>query len=402
LNAESARPAPTPTRVALFSTQYLPYSQTFIYEELRHYQRYRPEVFARVTMNLDQFGIEPIHVGEWYYGLTRRSARFDARLRTDPFSLVHGHFGTGSLYAVPFALRHRLPLVVTFHGYDVPLLRSPARWHPKHWPYALLSPQLLRTMTLGLCASEELHSLLVEFGVPADKLVIYRLGVDLARYECATRASATPPMHDAPCGEKSVADGPTVVMIGRLVEKKGFEYGIRAFAAVHPAHPRARLQVIGSGELQGKLRRLVAALDIESYVEFTGALPHQQVAEHLRRASILMAPSVTALDGNRESGVLVVKEASASGIPCIGTYHGGIHEIIEDGVAGLLVPERSVHALSRALDTLLTDPELRVRMGKAARAHMERDYDIRARVQELELLYDHAIQRHARTTKGTA
>jgi colanic acid/amylovoran biosynthesis glycosyltransferase len=95
-------------------------------------------------------------------------------------------------------------------------------------------------------------------------------------------------------------------------------------------------------------------------------------------------------DGNRESGLMVVKEASATGVVPIGTYHGGIPEIIEDGRTGFLVPERDVEALAERLGWLVADAELRRRMGEAARAKMEREYDNTQRVAVLEALYDEA------------
>jgi colanic acid/amylovoran biosynthesis glycosyltransferase len=91
-----------------------------------------------------------------------------------------------------------------------------------------------------------------------------------------------------------------------------------------------------------------------------------------------------------ESGLLVVREASASGVVPISTYHGGLPEIIEDGETGLLVAERDVHALAERLNRLLSDPELCSRMGRATRARMEREYDNRQRVAGLERLYDEA------------
>jgi colanic acid/amylovoran biosynthesis glycosyltransferase len=94
---------------------------------------------------------------------------------------------------------------------------------------------------------------------------------------------------------------------------------------------------------------------------------------------------------------MVVKEAAASRLPCVGTRHGGLPEIVEEGETGYLVPERDIDALSERLGRLLKDAQLRERMGRAARAKMEREYDIRARNEELESCYDETIERFART-----
>lgn len=361
-------------RAALFSTNFLEYSQTFVYEEITHHRRYEVEVFCRKRVLSDRFPFPKVHEGGFVYGMTRECPRFHRIFRAQQFDLIHAHFGTGACYALPYARRHRLPLVVTFHGYDVPLIRSAERYLPKHWPYAVLAPAMLARLTLGLCASHELLELLVECGVPRAKLRLYHLGVDLAAFERGPR-----PLR------------PRVVMVGRFVEKKGFAYGLRAFAAALSRGVDAELVLVGDGEREATLRGLVDELGISHAVRFTGVLPSAEVAKLLSESHVLMAPSVVAIDGNRESGVIVLKEASASGLAVIGTYHGGIPEIIEDGVTGYLVPERDVDALAERLTRVLSDRALCERLGQAGRRKMEVEYDLTRQVVELEERYDEAL-----------
>ncbi len=360
--------------VALFNTHFLPYSQTFVYEEIRQHRHYAVEVFCRRRELAERFPFSPVHIGGPLYGVTCRSRAFDARFRAVSFALVHAHFGLGAVYARPFARRHRLPLVVTFHGYDVPLLSSPRRWLPQHLRYALRGPRVLGEMTLGLCASTELKAMLERLGVPAERLRVHRLGIDLSRFVPGTR-----PEHEC-----------RVLMIGRFVEKKGFEYGLAAFAEVAREEPTLRLSIVGDGEREPALRRLAAALGVADRVSFTGPLPPAQVAALLGRSNILLAPSIVDREGNRESGLIVVKEASASAVVPIGTLHGGIPEIIDDGVTGFLVPERDSAALADRLRLLARDPALRDRLGSNAREKMRREYDNSARVGALEERYDEA------------
>jgi len=142
---------------------------------------------------------------------------------------------------------------------------------------------------------------------------------------------------------------------------------------------------------------LVDRLGIRQFVSFLGVLHPDQVSAYLKRCDVLLAPSVVTRIGERESGLIVAKEAGACGLPVVGTVHGGIPEIIDEGVTGFLVQERDVGALSNRLGTLLEDEVLRQRMGAAARAKMEREYDVRERVSELEDLYDQAIWRFDRS-----
>jgi glycosyltransferase involved in cell wall biosynthesis len=365
--------------VAVFSTNFLEYSQTFVHEEITHHQRYEVDVFARKRHNAARFPFSRLHLGSLRYALTRNDPSFHRVFHQRKFALVHGHFGTGSLYAEPYAERYRLPLVVTFHGYDVPLLRSPARLLVKNWPYALLAPHLLRRITLGLCASQELLELVADAGMPRDRLRLYHLGIDLARFGFRHRAAQA-----------------RVMMVGRFVEKKGFAYGLRAFAHALAEGLNARLYIVGGGALEAPLKTLASELGILAHVDFLGVKTSDEIASLLGETDVLMAPSVVAADGDRESGVIALKEASASECAVLGTYHGGIPEIIEDGVTGFMVPERDHRALGRRLSTLLADRERAHAMGRAGRAKMEREYDLTAQVLELEGRYDEAIALHER------
>ena len=220
--------------------------------------------------------------------------------------------------------------------------------------------------------------MLVSLGVPEHKLRIHRLGIDLEVFQKGARSP----------------DSLQVIMVGNFVPKKGFDYGLRAFARVAAVEPRARLTIVGQGRLEGALRALARSLDIAERVTFTGPLPPAQVAALLGQSDVLLAPSIVDRRGHRESGLIVVKEASASQCVPIGTLHGGIPEIIDDEQTGYLVPERDVAQLADRLAQLLADPGLRDRLGRAARAKMEREYDNRACVARLEGHYDDAIALH--------
>jgi glycosyltransferase involved in cell wall biosynthesis len=365
-------------RVAVFTERFLPDSQTFVHDELRAHTRWDAHVFCTRRRLADRFPYPDVFEGGALYACTRLSPRFDRQLVAGGYALAHAHFGTGGVYAVPFARRHGLPLVVTFHGFDVPLLGSAERLYPMYWPYALLGPSVLRHMKLGLCASNELYELLRELGVEPHRLRIHRLGIDVDRFAPAARDPGAEPL---------------VVMVGRFVLKKGLVYGVRAFAEVRRRLGRGRLVVVGDGELRRVIEATIRDERVQAEVTLAGSLPHAEVAALLARADVLLAPSVTTVNGDRESGNIAIKEASASGAVPIGTWHGGLPEIIENGRTGYLVPERDVAALAGRLETLLTDAGLRARMAEAARAKILAEYDNRARVAALEEVYDELAAR---------
>ena len=136
--------------------------------------------------------------------------------------------------------------------------------------------------------------------------------------------------------------------------------------------------------------------DLSSAVDFKGILTPDEVSEVLKSSDVLVAPSIVAFDQDRESGLIVVKEAGGVGIPAIGTWHGGIHEIIEDGKTGFLIPERNVPELIKKMKLFIEQPELIKTFGAASRKKMEKDYNLFSQVKKLEAFYEEAINEHER------
>jgi glycosyltransferase involved in cell wall biosynthesis len=384
-------PNGTRPKVALFATNFGAYSQTFIYDEVTRHRGYDVEVFARNRENPDIFECEGVHaLGPWrsrrewaewlLYGATTISPRFMRRIRSGEFDILHAHFGPGSIYALPYQAAADLPLVVTYHGYDVPLLSTPRRFQPKYWRYWGMSKVMLRKVNRFLAASNELHDQLIELGAPKERVHVWRLGVHI------------PKLEEPPPGR----DGTQILLVGRFVEKKGFEYAIEAFARVVGSGVDAHLNIVGDGELRPAYDAIIEREDIGDRVHFLGVMQHEDVLETMMGMDLLMCPSVVAQNGDRESGILVAKEAGARYLPVIGTYHGGIPEIIDDQTTGFLVPERNVDAIADRLGQLMRDPDLRETMGRAARKKMEREYDIDQRILVLEEHYDQVIEAYRR------
>ncbi len=373
-------------RVALLRTNFLPYSETFIHDQLRLHERYDPEVFTRQRRNMDRFQGHVVHAVEELpgrrrhlrsalYGATSLSPRLDAAFEAGNFDIIHAHFGHNALYGLRWA--RKTPMVVSLHGRDVSILISKDRLSPRWIHYTLGIKVLFRVVSRFLAASQELKDLITSVGCPPEKVVVHRLGVDIDQF-----TPGPPPDPSEP---------PLIVMVGRFVEKKGHETGLLAAARAKAAGHDFRLVILGDGELRPRYERIIAENGLQGMVELPGAQPHSEVVRHLKAATVVMTPSVVAANQDRESGLIVAKEAAACAIPVVGTWHGGIPEIIDDGETGFLVPERDHGALADRLIKLLGDPELRAKMAKAARAKMEREYDNRERVRALESIYDEVI-----------
>ncbi len=379
---------PPKRKIALFSTSFLPYSQTFIYDELRaHNDNYEVTVFCKDRQNKERFSYEKFHkpkgkLAETIYQNIAYWPDFNNIIRDKKFDLIHAHFGTGAIYALPYVKKFQLPFVVTFHGNDVAALMGIQKYKYNRWRYYLKHQQIFKYSTLLLAASEELRALLIELGASPEKVKVYRLGIDLSKFEY---------QEPKPSGKTNF------VMVGRFTPKKAHSYVLRAFKELINQGFDAALTFIGSGDLKSKAVNFVEQNNLTAHVEFKGILTPDQVSDTLKSSDVLVAPSIVAFDQDRESGLIVIKEAAGVGVPAIGTWHGGIHEIIDDNETGFLIPERNIPELVNKMKLFADQPELIRNFGKAARKKMEKEYDLYKQVEKLEALYEDAINIHERS-----
>ena len=359
-------------------------SEVFISEQARHLTRYRPVYLGRLRQGTAPEGADSLAVEDlaprfalplagWQM-LSRSIAPYECLLAHRRPALIHAHFGIEGVYALPLAEKLGVPLVTTFHGFDATLSTAGFFASPAWAWYPLLRPRLARRGNLFLCASHFIRERLLAQGFPPERLRVNYIGVDCA--------AVTPRAADE---EEAV-----ILHVARLVEVKGTEFLLRAFAHLGPQHAAARLVIIGDGPLRGRLERLAREAGVAARVVFLGALPHSQVLGWMRRAALLALPSVRTASGRVEGLGMVTLEAAATGVPAIGSNLGGIAETIADGETGFLVPERDPTALAARMGELLADTGLRRRMGVAARRRVERDFDITRQTAALETLYDEA------------
>jgi glycosyltransferase involved in cell wall biosynthesis len=292
--------------------------------------------------------------------------------------LIHAHFGVEAVYGMELADRLGVPLVTTFHGFDatlkpIELLRSrKATWVQ----YLLRRMELKGRGALFIAVSEFIRSRLLALGFPADRIRQHYIGVDTAAFESIDAEA-----------ESAESDDPVILHVARLVEKKGTLHLLDAFARIADRHDRARLAVIGAGPLRAALEARACALGVGARVRWLGAVPHAEVRRWLRRAAVFCLPSCTAGNGDAEGLGLVLLEAAASGVPVVGTHHGGIPEAVMDGTTGYLVRERDVGQLAGALDALLSSTDLRLQFGAAARRFVRERFDLHTQTRALERLY---------------
>lgn len=223
--------------------------------------------------------------------------------------------------------------------------------------------RVFRRIALFLPVCAAFARRIVELGAPPARVVVHGTGIDLRHWRFrGRRLEPGEPLR--------------VVTVARLVEKKGIAYVLDAVHRLGEAGLDVSYEVVGDGPLRATLEALRDRLGLRERVRFAGWATPDQVRQVLDRAHVLVAASVTARDGDEEGIPNVLKEAMASGLPVVATRHGGIPELVEDGVTGFLVAERDAEALAARLAGLATPSERWAAMAAAGRARVERDYDI--------------------------
>jgi colanic acid/amylovoran biosynthesis glycosyltransferase len=284
------------------------------------------------------------------------------------YDIIHCQFGTLSFWGMLFRTINapKAKLVVSFRGYDI----SQFIQERGESVYS-------RTFTeadLFLPNCDFFKRRLLKLGCDEKKICIHYSGIDCDRFQYTPRQ-----LHS---NEKIC-----IATTGRLVEKKGIEYSIRAVEKLVKSYPNLEYKIIGCGSLKTELEQLIQELNLSNIVHLLGKKNQQEIIEILQKSHIFIAPSVTAQDGNQDAPINVLKEAMAIGLPVISTYHGGIPELVENGISGFLVPERNVEAIADKLQYLIAHPDIWNTIGAAACQRVEKYFNMQKLNDELVEIY---------------
>jgi colanic acid/amylovoran biosynthesis glycosyltransferase len=315
------------------------------------------------ALNIFQFGTSAISLHIFFKVL------IFFRLKFDQYDVIHAHYGPNGNLAV-FLKQCGLvkgKLITTFYGYDL------SSYIKSNGPEVYR--QLFEYGDIILVLSEEMRRRLLNLGCPNEKVRIHHLGIDPDRFKMIFQK---PP-------DNGIIQ---ITTIARLVEKKGLEYAIRAVAKLKESYPNIKYSIIGDGPLRNTLERLIVESGVHEYVTFEGWKGQEEIISLLSMTDIVLAPSITASNGDSEGTPTVLLEAQARGLPVVSTYHSGIPEIVANNVTGLLVPEKDVEGIVHALDFLQKNPQLRIEFGKEGRNKILKEFNIKILVDRLLQYYN--------------
>jgi colanic acid/amylovoran biosynthesis glycosyltransferase len=296
------------------------------------------------------------------------------RLRELKPRLIHAHFGTDGVRALPLAQHLKVPLLVTFHGFEVTGKDEYTQGSfYGHRVYVRRRHLLNSKGHLFIAVSNFIKRKALEQGFTPDKVVVHYIGVDTELF------------HPDPVVQRESV----VLFVGRLVEKKGCEYLIKAMSKVQAAIPEAELVVIGDGLLRSNLEQL-AEKTLRRY-QFLGAQPPESVRAWMNKARVFCVPSVIANSGDSEGFGMVFAEAQAMGLPVVSFATGGIPEAVAHGETGFLANEYDWEKLSNYIIRLLKDQTLWHQFSQNGQRRVSALFNLQKQTGILEDIYKQVI-----------
>jgi colanic acid/amylovoran biosynthesis glycosyltransferase len=355
--------------------QFLVRSETFVYTYLEAHRQFEASVICHGRANVSEFPFPRVHVCprptsrktlDWWWSSAveqvagrspwRKCA--DSVLASVAPAVVHAHFGPTGCEMIAPAHARGIPLVTSLYGVDAAVLPYLPQWRERY-------ARLFAEGDLFLAEGPEMRRKIIAAGAPVARTVIQPVAVRLDKYPPWT------PDRDAP----------TVLFVGRFVAKKGLLDAIAAFGRAH-ASVAARMTIVGEGPDERSARALVARLGLADVVDFVGMRPHADVIARLRRAAVVIHPSVTAADGDSEGGApTLLLEAQAVGTPIVTTRHADIPHVVPEGAGVFLCDEHDVDALASGLVSALERREA------SSAAHVQSHHEVRQAIEQLESLY---------------
>lgn len=273
--------------------------------------------------------------------------------------IIHAHFGPMGVIISPIAKQLKIPLVVSFYGYDISILIRQNFWLKKY-SYLFNNGNLFFSMSNHICER------LKKIGCPQNKIIRFAAGIIIENFNF----------------RETIIDKENevkLIHIGRFVEKKSPLLLIKAFKIVDDYFKdkiKLTLTLIGDGPLMKEVIALTNELGLNNKVNILGALNHSEIISQLNNSHIYTQHCITARNGDQEGLGVSFLEASAIGLPIVTTNHNGIPDAVVNNKTGFLVEEGDYETMAKKIIRLIEEPDIARSFGVQGRKHVEKNYDI--------------------------
>lgn len=295
------------------------------------------------------------------YTILRRELR--AIVKKLKPEIIHAQFGNNGVLIAPIAKEFNIPLVVTFHGYDVSILTKKPFWIQNY-------KKLFQTGQLFIGVSNHICNKIKNLGCNENKIIRFAAGIKIENFKFRETVI-------------DVDQEIKLIHIGRLIEKKSPLLLIKAFKLVSDYYEnklKLSLTIIGDGPLQDDTMKLIKQLNLNEKVKMLGAVKHDEIMNLLYESHIYTQHCVTAQNGDQEGLGISFLEASATGLPIVTTNHNGIPDAVINYKTGFLVPEGDYQTMAKKIIELIENPDLAKKFGIQGRKHVENNFDINKQI----------------------
>lgn len=274
--------------------------------------------------------------------------------------IIHAHWVIPQGFIAALIKKiYKVPFLVTAHGGDVFGLRG-------KFITAIKRFVLKNADKITVVSSAIKNEILIKIQSGLEIAVI-SMGVDSEHFR--------PDKRDESIKIQYKIDGTFLLFVGRLTEKKGVRYLIKAMPAVIKKFPKTKLLIVGTGTLEEQLKSITRRLNLQNNVIFTGQIPNSKLSAYYATADIFIGPSIIAKSGDTEGLGLTFVEAAMSGLVSIATNVGGISDVIEDNITGFLTEQKNSSQLSEKIIYLLENPDEHRTISEATREKVTEQFD---------------------------
>jgi glycosyltransferase involved in cell wall biosynthesis len=314
------------------------------------------------------------------WNLAQGVPRLARLIQKGRFDVVHGHsFFTGLYIGLTRPFSPHARRFLTFHnlGYDSYPADNTWRRIRKKLDATLSQNAIDVRLAVSPAVAEHYRS---HLGVTDVRILYNGISVDELRpVESLDRGAELARYHVS-------ADDHVLVMCGRFVHEKGHRYLLDALVQLRERGLRPKALLVGDGPLQQQVAAEVERIGLTKQVTIHPSIPHRDMARLMQAADLLVLAST------HEGFPLAPAEAMALERPVVATRVGGVADLIEDGVSGLLIQPGDPGALANAIALVLADPEMRLRLGREGRMRVERHFSTRVAVEKLLGFYSEVPQ----------
>jgi glycosyltransferase involved in cell wall biosynthesis len=287
--------------------------------------------------------------------------------------VIHSHLDNANYLSIIIGIIRKIPVFPTIHSTSEFTIER-KKIDPRYWLRKVFNRIAYRFCTKIIAVSEEVkESVLKEININPKKIIVINNAVDIDKFSQEKNI-------DYLYNTLGIKNGDLVVSsIGRLERVKGHIFLLKAVADILKIYPDTKFFLVGSGSQQEKLQDFVVNNSLEQNVHFLGN--RSDIPELLSLTDVFVMPSIA------EGLSMAMLEAMASGRAIVSANTNGIRKLIAHGVTGLLFPKGDVGQLRDEIISLLSDKNLRVKLGQNARKHVSQYYNLKVFIKNVQNLY---------------